>query len=66
MEMDDDSDDSSSLETLDQFREKWQKELVKTTTKNDKTSKNASKAVAKQETTEDLVSHTHNIIKNRY
>lgn len=30
MDLDDDSDDSSSPETLDQFREKWQQELVQT------------------------------------
>lgn len=38
MDMDDDSDDSSSpIETLDQFREKWQKELT-TTKRNQKQS----------------------------
>lgn len=43
MEMDDDSDDCSSSppETLDQFREKWQKEL--TTTKRCKENKTIEK-----------------------
>lgn len=35
MDMDDDSDDSSQIETLDQFREKWHKEL-NTTQRNQK------------------------------
>lgn len=39
--MDDDSDDSSQVETLDQFREKWHKELIKPKRNQKQTTKNA-------------------------
>lgn len=49
MEMDDDSDDSSSSspETLDKFREKWQKEL--STTKRNKQNKTIQTATSCEE-----------------
>lgn len=39
---DDSSDDSSQIETLDQFREKWHKELNTTKRNQKKTTKNIS------------------------
>lgn len=42
MDMDDDSDDSSQIETLDQFREKWHKELNTTKRNRTQTTKNSS------------------------
>lgn len=40
--MDDDSDDSSQIETLDQFRQKWQNELK--TTKQSQSQKQTTKS----------------------
>ena len=40
--MDDDSDDSSQIETLDQFREKWHKELNSTKRNQKQTNKSTA------------------------
>lgn len=40
--MDDDSDDSSQIETLDQFREKWHKELNTTKCNQKQLTKNTA------------------------
>lgn len=56
--MDDDSDDSSSqVETLDQFREKWQKELS-STKRNQKQNVAPSAVVADSAGRKDVSMHT--------
>lgn len=42
MDMDDDSDDSSQIETLDQFREKWHNELNTTQRNQRQTTKSTT------------------------
>lgn len=42
MDIDDDSDDSSQIETLDQFREKWHKELNTTKCNQKQLTKNTT------------------------